>query len=78
MGRGTPGNGGRGTARNNTHNTYGPTNGNGTRTNTLGASALGLVSPLGGGTGLGALNALHATVELGGLKQQNQLSGLLG
>ena len=33
---------------------------------------------LGGGTGLGTLNALHATVGLGGLQQQDQLPGLLG
>ena len=73
MGRGTPRNGGRGTARNN-----GPKNGNGARTNKLDVSVLGLVSPLGGGASRGALNALHAKVGLGGLQQQNQLLGLLG
>ena len=36
------------------------------------------MSPLGGGPGIGALNALHATVGLRGLQQQTQLSGLLG
>ena len=36
------------------------------------------MSPLGGGPGFGALNAHHATVGLGGLQQQTQLSGLLG
>ena len=50
------------------------------RTNKLDVSALGLVSPLGGGTGLSALNALHSTVVirgLGGLQQLAQLNGLL-
>ena len=51
------------------------------RNNKLDVSALGLVSPLGGGTGLSALIALHSTVGigvLGGLQQTTQLSGLLG
>ena len=85
MGRGTPGNGGRGKARarnnnNNNNSTYGQNNGGPSRTNKLGASALGLVSPIGGVAGLRALGALHATVGLGGLQQQWQLSGfkLLG
>ena len=76
---GTPGNkGGRGTARNN-NSTYGDKNG--TRTNKLDVSALGLGSPLGGGAGrgLGALDVLHAIVGLGGPQtQQTQLAGLLG
>ena len=78
MGWSTPSNkGGRGTARNN--KTHGNKNGNGSRTNKLDVSALGLVSPLCGGAGLGALDALHATVGLGGLQTpQTQLSGLLG
>ena len=49
--------------------------------NKLDVCALGLVSPLGGGTGLSALNALHSTVGiggLGGLQQTTQLNGLLG
>ena len=80
MGRGTP-SGGRGAARNN-NNTYGNRGGGGqNRNNKLDVSALGLVSPLGGCTGLSALNALHSTVEiggLGGLQQTTQLNGLLG
>ena len=39
------------------------------------------MSPLGGGTGLSALNALHLPVGiggLGGLQQPVQLSGILG
>ena len=79
MGRGTP-NGGRRAARNN--NTYGNRAGGGQgRTNKLDVSALGLVSPLGGGTGLSALNAIHSTVEIGGLRglqQSSHLNGLLG
>ena len=79
MARGTP-SGGRGAARNN-NNTYGNRGGGQNRNNKLDVSALGLVSPLGGGTGLSALNALHSTVGiggLGGLQQSTQLSGLLG
>ena len=84
MGRGTP-NGGRGAARNN--NTYGNRGGGGQgRPNKLDVSTLGLVSPLGGGIGLSALNALHSTVHvgirgiggLGGLQQSAQQNGLLG
>ena len=48
--------------------------------NKLDVSALGLVSPLDGGTGLSALNALHSTVGiggLGGLQQTTQLNALL-
>ena len=51
------------------------------RNHKLDVSALGLVSPLGGGTGLSALIALHSTVGvggLGGLQQSAQLNGLLG
>ena len=39
------------------------------------------MSPLGGDTGLSALNALHSTVGIGGLggrQQSTHLSGLLG
>ena len=68
MGREAPAKGGRGTVRN-TNTQYGNKNTNGgNRTNQLDISALGLVSPLGRGTGLGALNAPHATVGLGGLQ----------
>ena len=70
MGRGTPANkGGRGTGRNtDTNNNYRKNNNGGNRTNQLDVSALTLVSLLGGGTGLklGALDALHATIGLGG------------
>ena len=70
-----------GAARNN-NNTYGNRRGGGqNRTNKLNVSTLGLVSPLGGGTGLSALNALHSTVGiggLGGLQQTTQLNGRLG
>ena len=79
MGRGTP-SGGRGAARNN-NNTYGNRGGGQNRNNKLDASALGLVTPIGGGTGLSSLSALHSTVGvggLGGLQQTTQLSGLLG
>ena len=79
MGRGTP-SGGRGAARNN-NNTYGSRGGGQNRNSKLDVSALGLVSPLGGGTGLSSLNALHSAVGiggLGGLQQTTQLSGLLG
>ena len=71
--------GGRGAECNdNNSNTYGNKSGGGNRTNKLDVSALGLVSPLGGGTGLGALNAIHSTVGLGGLlQQQTQLQSLL-
>ena len=47
----------------------------------LDVSALDLVPPLGGGTGLNALNAPHSTFGiggLGGLQQPAQLSALLG
>ena len=83
MGCGAPAKGGRGTGLI-AASTPTPRTGNkngGTRTNQLGVSALGLISSLGGGAGLGALNALHATVctvGLGVLQHQNQLSGLLG
>ena len=79
MGRGTP-SGGRGAARNN-NNTYGNRGGGQNRNNKLDVSALGLVSPLGGGAGLSSLSALHSTVGvggLGGLQQATQLGGLLG
>ena len=78
MGRGTP-SGGRRAARNN-HNTYGNRGGGQSRNNKLDVSALGLVLPLSGGTGLAALNARQSTVGiggLGGLQQTTQLSGLL-
>ena len=55
MSRGTPAKGGRGTGRN-TNTQDGKKNNGGARTNQLDVSALGLVSPLGAGTGLGALN----------------------
>ena len=82
MGRGAQ-NGGRGEAhKNNNSNTYGNKNGGGNRTTKLGACALGLVSPLGGGTVLGALNGIYSTVGLGGLgglpQQQTQLQSMLG
>ena len=78
MGRGTP-SGGRGTARSN-NSTYGNRGAGQNRNSKPDVSALGLVSPLGGGTGLSAcaLNALHSTVGiggLGGLQQATQLSG---
>ena len=82
MGRGAQ-NGGRGAARNNNiSNTYGNKRGGGNSTSKLYVSALDLamVSPLGGGTGLGALNAIHSTVglgRLGRLPQQTQLQSLL-
>ena len=55
--------GGRGAARNNNNNnnTCGNKSAGQKRTNKLGVSALGLVSPLGGGTGLSALNAINST-----------------
>ena len=82
MGRGAR-NGGRGAHNNNNSNTYGNKRGGGNSTNKLDVSALGLVSPLCGGTGRGALkcNAMHSTVGLGGLgglPQQTQLQSLLG
>ena len=80
MGRGTP-NGGRRAAHNNNNETYGNRGGGQNRTNKLDVSAVGLVSPLGGSSGLSALNARHSTVGLGGLRglqQPAQLSGLLG
>ena len=76
MDRGTP-NGGHGAARNN-NNTYGNWGGGQNRNNKLDASALSLVSPLGGGARLSSLSALHATVGvggLGGLQQATQLRG---
>ena len=78
MGCGAPAKGGCGAGHNTSTDQYGNKNNGGNRANQLDVSALGLVSPLGGGTVLGALNALHATVVLGGVQQQNQLSGLLG
>ena len=63
MGRGTQ----NGARNNNNSNTYGNERGGKNSTSKLDVSALGLVSPLGGGTGLGALNAIHSTVGLGGL-----------
>ena len=79
MGRGTP-SGGRGTARNN-NNAYGNRGGGQNSNGKPDVSALGLVSPLGGGAGLSSLSALHSTVGvggLGGLQQAVQLGGLLG
>ena len=79
MGRGTS-SGGRRAARNN-HNAYGGRGAGQNRNNKLDVSALGLVSPLSGGTGLTTLNALHSTAGIGGpggLQQATQLSGLLG
>ena len=79
MGRSTP-NEGRGAARNN-NNAHGNRGGGQNRNNKLNVSALSLVSPLGGGTGLSTLSALHSTVGvggLGGLQQTTQLGGLLG
>ena len=79
MDRGNP-NGGRRAACNN-DNTYGNRGGGQHRNNKLDVSALGLVSPLGGGAGLSSLSALRQTVGvggLGGLQQATQLGGLLG
>ena len=79
MGNGTP-NGGRGAARNN-NSTYGNQGGRQNRNKKLDASALGLVSPRGGGNVLSSLSALHSTVGvrgLGRLQQTTQLGGLLG
>ena len=79
MGRGTP-NGGRGAARSN-HSAHGGRGAGQNRDSRLDVSALGLVSPLSGGTGRTDLNALRATAwmgGLGGLQQATQLSGLLG
>ena len=71
MGRGTPSGGrarGQWTARNKTTvNTYGHRGSGQNRNNTPDASALGLVSPLGCGAGVSALNALHSAVGIGGL-----------
>ena len=81
MGRGAPNEGREAARNNNNNNTYGNKSGGQNRTNKLDVSALGLVSPLCGGTGLSALNAIHSTVGLGGLgglQQPAQLSGLLG
>ena len=68
-------NGGHRTARNNNNSACRNTSGGGNRTNKLDVSALGLVSPLGGDPGRGALNAIGSTAGL--QQQQTQLSGLL-
>ena len=77
MGHAAPAKGERGTGRS-TNTQYRNKNG-GTRTNQLDVIALDLASPLGGGTGLGARNAPHATagqLGLGGLPKTESAVGL--